>query len=587
MDRKDPDYLLQHLDTFFGVRNKIKGEPIVGVNFTRETLTYMTSKSKADRITQMIVDQMKQKGVDKFGVFECCAGMGGNTLSFLDNPHVNWVVSYEINDDRRAMLKRNISMYKLAEGNRSFVPDGGFPGVPASHAGSVLYFDPPWLPPQIKGQESTKDQYILENIMIGDKTLEHWMEQCRHCAMIVARVPPGYKVQQLPGFDIQTESLKNSLVIFATPVSATPVSATIQPLVAQTDGNWYVNLQNYLRNLLKVLIPNPDFIEKMVSPEAMEIWVPCFTHESYDPNVGKNYEELEMVGDHAMEYNFILYLYKTIPNISRAGLNDLKAKYVSKPYQAKVAARLKMGDQLRTKVPMDTHSLEDVLEAFFGGLNLVGDKVFKFGAGTGLCFNMINYIYKDVQMTMEYAKNPKTQIKETFERLGWVSSWGDESGNVESFEETTSPEGRRTIVGTIRFTPEALDMLRVAGLTNVNPILATEYGSTKKVTSNNVYKTALTNLRKIGITREWVDKVKGSRDLKNPILIPYIQPVQQKATQEGYSRFYIHQAKQTKDGKYFQLIGVKPDETKVVLTTTTKPLDENEGKKLALELYLK
>ena len=66
---KDPR---NYLHTYFGVRNKIKGEPIEGVNYTLETLTYMTSHNRADQITQMIVDRMKQLGQKiPFGTFEC------------------------------------------------------------------------------------------------------------------------------------------------------------------------------------------------------------------------------------------------------------------------------------------------------------------------------------------------------------------------------------------------------------------------------------------------------------------------------------------------------------------------------------
>ncbi len=57
---RDPRRLLQYLDTFFGIRNKIKGDPKEGVNFTLETLTYMTSRNRADQITQMIIERMKQ-----------------------------------------------------------------------------------------------------------------------------------------------------------------------------------------------------------------------------------------------------------------------------------------------------------------------------------------------------------------------------------------------------------------------------------------------------------------------------------------------------------------------------------------------
>ncbi len=214
-ETRDPRRLLQYLDSFFGIRNKIKGDPKEGVNFTLETLTYMTSHNRADQITQMIVDRMQQSGNKiPFAVFDAFAGIGGNTMSFLDNPAVQWVVSYELRPERREMLRLNIGMYNLAADQRSFVPDGGFTGVPPNYKGVVLYFDPPWLPEHIKGHESTKDQYILHGIKVGDKTLEQWIQSCPQCAMVVARVPPGYRLDPVPGWKIESQVLKNSLVIF-------------------------------------------------------------------------------------------------------------------------------------------------------------------------------------------------------------------------------------------------------------------------------------------------------------------------------------------------------------------------------------
>ncbi|GAG79839.1 unnamed protein product, partial [marine sediment metagenome] len=218
--------------------------------------------------------------------------------------------------------------------------DGPFLGVPEKYKGYVLYFDPPWLE-GIKGHESTKDDYVLHGITVGGKTLEQWITESPGAAMTVMRVPPGYRLDPIPGYRIESQLLKNSLVIFVipnTPVVQSPsvvqtkiTKTTItQPATAQTtttqtqlppgvrndEIEWYNGLRDFLRETLKMIIPSGPHIEKMVSDEGMAVWVNCFTHESYNPNIGMNYEELEMVGDHAMEYNFIMYMYLTIPNIT-------------------------------------------------------------------------------------------------------------------------------------------------------------------------------------------------------------------------------------------------------------------------------
>lgn len=211
---KDPTL---YLDTYFGVRNNIEGDPKENVNYTPETLTYMTSHNRADQITNIIVDKMLSKNKPiPFEIYECCAGIGGNTLSFLDNDNIKKVTSFEILPERIQMLNNNIEMYNLGE--KSVISTTKFAGVDCEHSGDVvLYMDPPWLPAGIKGHKSTKDQYILSGMKISNKTLEEWIKHCCNCAMIVLRVPPGYIIDRVPGFKIETKLIKNSLLIMAYP----------------------------------------------------------------------------------------------------------------------------------------------------------------------------------------------------------------------------------------------------------------------------------------------------------------------------------------------------------------------------------
>ena len=607
---RDQRRLLKYIDTFFGVRNGIKANPVEGVNFTIETLTYMTPANRADQVTQLIVDKMKELGNPvPFPVFECCAGIGGNTISFLLNPAVQWTVSYELRPERRDMLKRNLAMYNLTANNRAFVPDDAFTGVPASYKNVMLYFDPPWLPPHIKGDESTKEDYVLHGIKIGDKTLEQWIASCPNCALVAARVPPGYQVDPIPGFKVETMLLppkNNSLLIFAYPDKSpkTPVQ-TLPPLskltlspgitkpetgspninlplgVNQTEVEWYNGLKLFLDGTLKTIIPSDAFRQKMLSDDAMKIWVPCFTHETYNPNVGMNYESLELVGDHAMEYNFIMYLYLTIPNITPEGLSLTKSKYISKQFQAQVALQMGLEKWVRIRGEINTHVFEDLLESFFGGINLVADKVFKFGAGTGLCYNMIIQIFKDIKITVISStgstKHPKSVMKETFEQLHWGKP----------IEDYVTDDNYVT-TATISFTPEAIESLRASGRNVTSSVLAMTQGNTKKVASDAVYRLALENLRKLGITEEMVDEIRKRKDLENPIFSNLIPQVDQKAKKMGFTSFYLKKPKhqQSQEGTYVQLIGVKPDGTLEVLAMTDGYREESEGKKEVLEKYL-
>jgi len=601
----------EYIDTFFGTRNGIKGNPVENVNYTAETITYMTPKNRGDEIVKIIVDRIKERQLKiPFGVFECCAGIGGNTLSFLDSPNVEWTVSYEINTERRDMLRRNISMYKLE--SRCFIPNEGFGGVPPQYVGSVLYFDPPWLPSHIKGNQSTKEDYVLHGIKIGSKTLEEWISESRHCSMIVMRVPPGYKLDPTPGFKYESMLLgpkKNSLLIIAYPetaiqappktaiqsppkiVNQTAVQTGIQTAVQtppspqtekfQDDLNmeWYEGLRNYLRDqVLPLVVKSPDHRNKLVSDEAMKVWIICFTHESYNPNVGQNYEELELVGDHSMESNFMMYLYLNYPGMTRSDLSQLKSHYMSKPAQAVMSLKLGLNKWVRYRtININMHTFEDIIESFFGGLHILGDQVFKFGAGNGLCYAMINWLFSDTPVDREFTKGkPKTIIKETFEMLHWGVA-------VETYEK--NPNTNLTTV-TISFPAEAMATLQSLGVKLQSPVIAVEEGYTKKIASDKAYDIALQKIRNIGITEEWVTSVRGTRNMRNPELAPFIEPVQAKIKSQGLKGFYASKVQQTSNGKMFQLIGIKQDGSRVILEETDQPMDDTEGKKTLFMKYL-
>jgi dsRNA-specific ribonuclease len=623
---KDPR---QHLETFFGTRNGIVGNPIEGVNYTLETLYYMTSHNRANQITDLIINKMKElghnhqtKSADRsqgdykipFAVYECCAGMGGNTMSFLDNPNISYVVSYECLPERREMFKRNIAMYELNKNGRSIAPDTPFVDPPCSNIPIVRYFDPPWMSESIKGQHGTKNDYILSGMKVGEKTLEEWIVSCPHCPLTVIRVPPGYKLKATPGFTVESLLIKNSLLLMSYPdtlksggsisshpaaLKTTPsnlsLSACKRPLLLQKKAQevaeekvWKQGLKEYLRNtVLPLAISNESALDKLVSDEAMDVWVKAFTHESFNPNQNYNYEELELYGDLVMGVNFIKFLRQSYPEITRSQLSEFRTIYLAKNFQAGISLKLGMGAYVRTRYKKSMHVYEDILESLFGALDLIGDLVFKFGAGGGLAFNLIVALYKDVELDWNITKgNPKTQVKQIFERLGLVSPKKQERIPEDSVEDESGK-----ITFTISFPLSSLDLLRSYGIKVTSPIVARYTDVSKKRASDNAYILAVSNLAKMGITEEWVNEIRGRKDLDNPELIPYINSAMERLREEGFDRFYFeeHHVKGKIGGlttsKYVQMIGVNKEGRKEILTMTD-PIDNVlEGKKQLLSSY--
>src|SRR5665647_585652 len=192
-------HLIEFIDTFFVKRNGIKFTPVRGQNFFEEELTYMTSANIADKITNIIIDYERKLDNIPFVVYDCTAGIGGNTVSFLERREISHVYSYEIVEKRRQMLKNNVDAYKLS--NKSTIL-GEFTGIPDDAVGSVVYMDFPWLPEGISGLNFSKNDYITQNAKVGRFTLEEWLGELTNASMVVYRGPPGYKFRLVPGWDI-------------------------------------------------------------------------------------------------------------------------------------------------------------------------------------------------------------------------------------------------------------------------------------------------------------------------------------------------------------------------------------------------
>ncbi len=561
---------------FFGTRNGISFEQAnlkYGENYTEETLACMTPHVRADKITSEIVKRMP---ISPFIVFECCAGIGGNTLSFLENPHVSAVYSYEMDEKRRQMLQNNIRAYRL---EKKSIVGGTFEGVPKEFAGSVLYIDPPWLPSHISPVESSPSQYIRHGIRVGPYTLEEVMDRCRHCAMVVIRVPPGYQLDSVPGFTCDKVLLKKSDVFFCTSAEGMDYARTHFPLKEKSSSEgeepeevWVERLKNFLKDFIKSVV-EPEQLDLYFTPEAMEIWKKAFTHESY--SISDNYEELETLGDGILKFLFIRYLMRRYDGISKNQISALLDRYMSKTYQRSLSQKYNFGSYVRTRgITVNIHILEDLFEAFFGAFVEVSDLIVE-GLGVINCQNMIIGMFDSIKFNFEYAYGrSKTQIKEFFEKLSWGTP-------IETKIETEA--GVRVI---IRLTENALHYLSARGIPVPAEIGAAE-ATSQKVAVHQAYDNALANLAKYGITREWIAREREHWDFTNLDYLPYLEKAQERLKAEGYSRvyFFVPRAGTNAKGCLVQLIGVRQDTQKHVVIDSSPACDPAEGKKELLRRF--
>jgi len=199
----DSDYLAG----FFKPRHGKRLQAQVDTHYTAETLRYATPANRADVITNQIKSLY---GDYPFLMVEVCAGIGGNTISFLD-AGIEAVVSYEIDPERRRMLVANVNAYEL--GDRSYIK-GAFDG-PALPIGCALYFDPPWMPDTVSGVggtvEELKANYYTKDIPVAGRTIEEWLEYYRGVVFAFAtQIPLVAVVAPVEGWDLREDILTNA-----------------------------------------------------------------------------------------------------------------------------------------------------------------------------------------------------------------------------------------------------------------------------------------------------------------------------------------------------------------------------------------
>ena len=345
--------------------------------------------------------------------------------------------------------------------------------------------------------------------------------------------------------------------------------------------NWMNSLKNYLSNdILKMLIPVEEVRNKMVTEEAMEIWKVVFTHQSYNINLGNNYEEYELLGDRFLDANFVYYMKKRCRNqISVSDLSEIKRFYMSKTYQSRMSQYLKLDQYVRVgeNIQVNTHIAEDMIESFCGGLIEIADKFLKPGTGNLLCYNLVVELFKNVEIDYSVAKGaPKTQVKEIFDKLSW--------GKPIERDYTSSNE---LVKFSIYFTDEAIDYLEKKNIIVDSNLIASAEGTSKKIASDAAYVHALKNLRNMGITESWIEQQRIKEDYSNKELAPLFPQVQQKFSQHGYQNIYFKTAQTTRMGKIMQLVGVKSNGKEDILVQTPDPIRRNvDGKKYLLNEYI-
>lgn len=211
-----------------------------------------------------------------------------------------------------------------------------------------------------------------------------------------------------------------------------------------------MDILSFTKKLLQQGGVEKKYVDGITSASSLQTLTEAFTHSSYGSD--KNYERLEFKGDAVVNLLATMHIIKRFPDIvSKLWLMRLKFYFVSKPTLASIAVKagfdshIRMGFRLPEE-PTDVTRmsiLEDVVEAFFGALTMLGDELFDTGTGLEISAKVIEPLLSEVvvKLTPEFIFDAKTLLKEVFDSQGW--NFVDESF-VRSFRErddTGTPTG--------------------------------------------------------------------------------------------------------------------------------------------------
>jgi dsRNA-specific ribonuclease len=339
---------------------------------------------------------------------------------------------------------------------------------------------------------------------------------------------------------------------------------------------WLKELQGQLHDVIAYMaIPGSTpsaeaHRKKLVNPYAMEIWVKAFTHKSYDPNISENYDVLEFIGDRVLKTVFAKYMNYRFPGSTEDLLTKMETIYMSKMKQGLISSQLGLDKWIRTRFEMDVSVQEDLFESMFGAILQVGDEIIGSESGILIAYNLISAIFDGIDIDLEtVVSDPTTQSKELLEKLSLI-----EGGNQKPFGEAIRGENGYSMI--IRFSPHAREVIRSdpemfrmmqrSGFNMERDILAKETRSSKKATESAAYLKSVDKLAEIGFTREYSNKKKRLLN-EESWGIDWSDAVE-KSQRDGYKSIEFSTNLKGAHGiNYVQLIGIRPDGNKEILST--------------------
>ena len=179
---------------------------------------------------------------------------------------------------------------------------------------------------------------------------------------------------------------------------------------------------NEYKNYVITLLNKESNIDSVnIFLKSSNLFYDAITSPSF--NDKNNYEALETLGDNTLNKIVFWYFSKRFPQLNCSNGKELllrvKTKNVMTESYVNMAQILGLHKFIKigSSGKIDLSVQEDVFEAFFGALELAIDKIYPFGTGYFIIYNIISKILdnKDISLKYENLVDSKTTLKEIFD----------------------------------------------------------------------------------------------------------------------------------------------------------------------------
>lgn len=366
-----------------------------------------------------------------------------------------------------------------------------------------------------------------------------------------------------------------------------------------TLDSWIQNYRQYVDQVLSKIIKNPEARQQFLNQQSMNVFAKAMATQLFDPSF--NYEELEKIGDSALNTAFIEYVTSRFPDATASDISELRNRYVSKSELSQISKNLELYKWVLLVPPVDidgklyyspsftynileyVHILEDIFESFIGALFTVGNMgVSKTGQQNRLGYiivsNFVKSIFDEMNIDMETTEGSnKTQVYEMSHQL---------TKQYPKQVETVVPGESVTVE--VYLNQPLLNILKSEGI-RIPALVGSGTGRTKKVAEVMAYKNALQTMKSYGFTQDWIKDYQIKKKWSSEELVPYISQLAEKLRREGFVDFNFFTPKITNIAMstLIQLQGIKENGKVIPLITTQIPKDNlKEGKVELIRQFL-